>query len=93
MNNFCRNCGQILSRDINFCKKCGAKIIEKRVNVEEIISTKKKEKNIICILIMLFGLSIISYYYSEYSVLDFITPLLFFASIITLITARIKMGL
>lgn len=77
MNNFCRNCGQILSRDINFCKKCGAKIIEKRVNVEEIISTKKKEKNIICILIMLFGLSIISYYYSEYSVLDFITPFLF----------------
>jgi len=52
MNNFCRNCGQKLSQEINFCEKCGAKIIEKRINVEEVISAKKKEKNIISILIM-----------------------------------------
>lgn len=98
MNNYCRNCGEKMSGTI--CEKCGAHVIDKRVNIEE----KRKEmdafhsleiKYIVIVVLIPAIAYVITYICALLNIHEFgnvIFPLAILGDIIFAIHVRIKMA-
>jgi tetratricopeptide (TPR) repeat protein len=90
MNKFCRNCGEKLINNAEFCGQCGVKMnnlskpikdgfIKKEVTIEKDVKSKSKGRNInsiigVLIFILIFGSRVIWTSYKEQQIYELSVP-------------------
>lgn len=98
MNNYCKNCGEKLGEKINECPRCKTKVNESQINIEQEkkVPEEYHKKDIIYFVatLILYLLPLLMHELGEIFeifIFDYIGPFFTLASVITIISARIKM--